>query len=116
MSGDNYRGRNVGAMGPGAVVHSVSFDQRTSLAEGGVDLGELARELNLVRSVARQQATDVEHDESVLNLGRAEESAKAGSQRQTFEYLKKAGAWAAKVAATAGAAIVAKVIESQLDI
>jgi len=111
MAGDKYTGKNVGAMGRGAKVEKVVFDQRSSELDTDVDLVQLAQELSSLRVEARKRATEPEHDEAVASLGRAEKAAQAGDRPAVADQLKQAGAWAGRVATAIGTSVAAKLIE-----
>ncbi|MGA8756525.1 MAG: hypothetical protein WB611_09355 [Stellaceae bacterium] len=116
MPGNTYTGTNVGAMGDNAEVETVTFNSIPSelLGLGAVDLTVLASELARLRPLARTVASEPEHDESIVALGKAESAAKDGDTNGALSWLRTAGGWASKVATDFSATLVAKLIEKQI--
>jgi hypothetical protein len=80
------------------------------------DLAELANELSRLRIAAKQEATKLEHDESIGALAGAEAAAKKGDETGVRQQLAKAGKWALDLATKIGTTIVVKAIEQSLSL
>lgn len=117
MSSDHYHNHGqAGAMGPNSRADGNTFIQQLTEASSSLDLPTLAAELATLRVVLRQQATEVEHDQSVVNVGAAESAAKNSDGPSALKHLKEAGKWALDVATKIGTTVASKAIEEALKI
>ena len=91
--GDKYIAGQVGAQGPGAHAHDMTFNQLWSQSGQSIDLQALATELNTLRRYLRQEAVEPEHDVAIGAIANAEVAAKEGNGPKTLEWLGKAGKW-----------------------
>lgn len=107
-------GGNQGAVGDNAKAEN--FTQISNQNLDSVNLNELAAELSQLRSKAREQATDVAHDTAVLEIGKAEEAAKAGESSKVMEHLKSAGSWALNLATDIGAKVAVEAIKKSIGL
>ncbi len=80
----------------------------------GLDLPELAKELEQLRMALRKEATDREHDAAVVAVGDAAEAAKQGNGSEVLDHLKKAGKWALDVATKIGVSIASDALKKSL--
>jgi hypothetical protein len=116
MTGDNYSAGQVGAMGPGAHAHNMTFQQVWNQIQGNVDLPALASELERLRLEMRKQATDAAHDVAIGSIAAAEVAARGGDGAKTLTRLKDAGGWALDVAKDIGVELASAVLQSALGI
>jgi len=80
-----------------------------------VDLEHLAEELRRLRSALREQSSNLEQDEAIVEIGRAEAAAVAGDTGALVRHLKSAGHWAFDVATKIGTSVAAAAINKALN-
>jgi hypothetical protein len=114
--GDNYEGQGVGAMGPNAHVHDVTFNQKwNSFAErNGDDPFRLAEELETLRLHLRKTATTRDEDAAVAEVGAAAAAAEKGDRAKALEHLSRAGKWAWSAATMIGTALAAAALKAAM--
>jgi uncharacterized protein YjbI with pentapeptide repeats len=103
--GDKYIAGQVGAQGPGAHAHDMTFNQLWSQSGQSIDLQALATELTTLRRHLRQEAVEPEHDVAIGAVAHAEVAAKEGNGPKTLEWLGKAGKWTLDNAAKIGVGV-----------
>jgi hypothetical protein len=116
VMGDKYVAGQAGAMGPNAHAHDITFNQMWNQLGGGIDLSELASELETLRATLKDQATAPDHDLAVGEVAAAEIAAKGGDGPKALEHLKKAGGWALGVATAIGTTVAAAAIKVALGV
>lgn len=91
---DQYNAQQAGIVGPNARVTNMTvFQNAWEGLNSSVDLPLLATELEQLRNVAKSRSTDIQHDEDLLNLRKAEEAAKEKDGSKVMEYLSKTSEW-----------------------
>jgi hypothetical protein len=105
-------GGNVGAAGDNAVAHD--FTQVSNQTLGAIDMSALATELARLRSEARKDATEPEHDIAVSDIAKAEQAAKEGQTSVVVQHLKSAGTWALDVATKIGTSVAVEAIKRSM--
>ena len=113
---DKYIAGQVGAQGPGAHAHDMTFDQIWNGAKGEIDLSALSKQLAELRSKLKEEATEPEHDISIGAIASAESSAKEGNGPKALEYLKMAGKWALDKASKIGLSVAAAALKVALGL
>ncbi len=76
----------------------------------------LAGELSVLLEALRKEATDTEHFISIGDVANAQQSVKQGNMAKAYEYLGKAGKWTLDVAQKAGTQVIAKIIQSAIEV
>lgn len=107
-------GGEQGAVGDG--VSANNFIQVTGKSIQEIDLDVLASELETLRTAARKDSTDLEHDLAMGNLAAAEAAAKQGNRSEVVKHLRNAGKWAFDTATAIGVAVAAEAIKTSLGI
>jgi len=119
-TGDTYKieGQKVqvGAFGPYAHAHDMTFTQIGSQIEKSVDLIQLADELAKLRQAMKKEATEAEHDIAVGEVTKAEQAAKKKDAPKVAEYLKSAGKWALDIAAKIGVPLAIEALKQATGI
>jgi uncharacterized protein YjbI with pentapeptide repeats len=85
--GDKYIAGQVGALGPSAHAHDMTFNQLWSQSGQSINLGALATELATLRQHLRQEAVEPEHDVALGAVANAEVAAKEGNGPKALEWL-----------------------------
>lgn len=113
--GDRYEiGGQAGAVGRNASSRDSSFHQINSSLE--LDLGALAKDLELLRVAMRRQAETPDNDLALAEVGQALVAAKKDDRTAALFHLHKAGQWALGVATTIGAPVAISAIKSALNL
>jgi uncharacterized protein (DUF1501 family) len=118
VMGDKYEAHGhaqVGAMGQGAKVKTVTFNSSQG-EKTEVDLAILLKELQSLRAEMRSQALTTDDDLAVVAVGQAISSAEEGDSSKMFEHLKSAGKWAMGLATSIGAGVAAGAIKLTLGL
>jgi hypothetical protein len=102
-------GGNQGAVGDQAEAHD--FTQVSNQTLGSIDMTVLASELSRLRTEARKEATEPEHDIAVSEIAKAEQAAKEGQGSKVMQHLKLAGNWALDVATKIGTGVALEAIK-----
>lgn len=113
---DKYSAEQVGAQGPGAHAHDMTFNQLWNQVNESIDLTSLAKELSQLRQEMRKIATDAEHDISIGSIAMAEAAAEAGDGPTALQHLAKAGKWALNAATNIGTGIAVAALKAALGI
>jgi hypothetical protein len=117
VSRDTYKAEQVGAMGPGARAHNMTFQQIWNQAQAsGVDLQQLAGDLARLRIAMRAEATSAEHDVAVGQIAAAESAASKGNGATAMEHLRSAGQWAFEVATNIGTGVATAALKLALGL
>jgi hypothetical protein len=114
-TGDTYKAKQAGAMGPGAQVNESTFIQNAG-NEIEINFSQLAPQLNTLRLAMKENATDADHDVAIAEVAKAEQAAKKSDKATVLEHLKAAGNWAAEIATKIGVSVASKAIESAMGI
>lgn len=113
VMGDRYAVQGqVGAMGPNANAHDITFNQIWNQTMSKVDLPTLAAELARLRVTLRTRAETPDEDRIVADVGQAELSAKAGDGPAALRHLRSAGKWALGVATSIGVGMAVAAIKA----
>lgn len=116
IMGDRYEAGQVGAQGPGAQAHNMTFQQVWIQCQGDIDLPQLAADLAKLRSAMKTEATSPEHDAAVGAVAAAETAAKKGDGPTAMQYLKAAGKWALDTATKIGTTVASAAIKASLGL
>lgn len=116
IMGDKYEAGQVGAQGPGAQAHNMTFQQVWLQCKGDIDLPQLAADLAKLRSAMKTEATSPEHDAAVGAVAAAETAAKKGDGATAMQHLKSAGKWALDTATKIGTAVASAAIKASLGL
>ena len=112
---DKYEAGQVGAQGPDAHAHDMTFNQLWNDCHKDVNLSVLANELELVRKKMASQAGDsVEAAVAGGEIAKAEIAAKQDDGPRVMRHLKSAGKWALDFATSVGSSLVAEVIKKSM--
>jgi hypothetical protein len=103
---------NADAIGVGDQATAISNASHEAASQ--LDLPKLAAELQQLRAALRKEATEREHDASVVAVGAAEQAAREGNGKAALEHLKKAGKWAFDVATKIGVSIASDALKTAL--
>lgn len=109
---DKYTAGQVGAQGPGAHAHDMTFNQIWNQTSEKINLFELVSELSELRRKLKEEATKPEHDISIGAIAAAEKSAKEENGPKTLEYLSKAGKWALDIATKIGVSVATEALKA----
>ena len=114
--GDSYTAGQVGAMGPGAQAHDMSFHQVSVQQLGHLDMRTLAVELASLRQGMKQIATEPDHDIAIGQIAAAETAAKKGDADTVLRHLKSAGKWSFDVATKIGVSVASEAIKKSMGL
>ncbi len=114
--GDKYSAGQVGAQGPGAHAHDMTFYQIWAQSQDSIDLGTLASELTSLRKHLRGKASDPEHDAAIGAVANAEIAAQAGDGPGALAWLAKAGKWALDNASKVGVGVATAALKAALGL
>lgn len=112
--GTNYFAQQVGAMGPNAHAHDMSFNQLWNEEGPKINLRELGRELVELRTAMRKVAKTTKHDIAVAEIAAAEQFTLKGAGPAAFSHLRNSGRWALTIARRHHLDVAASVIASSL--
>lgn len=116
VMGDKYEAKQVGAQGPNAYAHNMTFNQVLSENGGTVDLAKLASELEQLRTKLIPGASTPEEFIEIGAIASAEAEAKKGNGEKAVEALSKAGNWSLGVAEKIGVGLATAVIKTSLGL
>jgi hypothetical protein len=116
IMGDKYEAGQVGAQGPGAQAHNMTFQQVWNQGQGDIDLPHLAADLVKLRSAMKAEATLPEHDTAVGAVAAAETAAKQGDGPTVIQHLKSAGKWALDTATKIGTTVASAALKASLGL
>ncbi len=114
--GDRYTAGQVGAQGPGAHAHDMTFNQIWAQSQDRIDLGALAGDLASLRGHLRNEASAPEHDSAIGAVANAEIAAKAGDGPGALAWLAKAGQWAFDNASKIGVGVATAALKAALGV
>ncbi len=114
--GDRYSAGQVGAQGPGAHAHDMTFNQIWNQTRDAIDLDALAHDLAALRNHLRQTAQDPAQEAAVGAVAQAEIAAKEGDGPRALEALANAGKWAFDNATKIGVAVAAGALKLALSL
>ncbi|MET0268550.1 MAG: hypothetical protein ABW202_23395, partial [Duganella sp.] len=114
--GDTYTANQVGAQGPNAHAHDMTFKQTLAGTDRTVDLLTLAGELERLRTELATNAKTPEQYVEIGAIAAAEKEAKNGDVEKTHEALSKAGKWSLGIAEKIGVGLATAVIKNSLGL
>lgn len=115
--GDQYNiTGQAGAVGPSSKAENNTFNQVLQQAAANLDLPALAAELAILRKSLRAQATDFDHDQAIVSIGAAENSAMKQDGEGALKHLKSAGKWAFDMATEIGTSVAAQAIQKAIGL
>lgn len=115
--GDQYNiTGQAGAVGPSSKAENNTFNQVLQQAAANLDLPALAAELAILRKSLRAQATDFDHDQAIVSIGAAENSAMKQDGEGALKHLKFAGKWAFDMATEIGTSVAAQAIQKAIGL
>ncbi|MFI1782096.1 hypothetical protein [Streptomyces rubiginosohelvolus] len=113
--GDRYEvSGQAGAVGPNAHAQDNGFAQLRNEQGAKIDLGQLAAELQTLRTAMRGAAVTPEHDLSVGYVAQAQVAAEGGNESGALEHLKKSGQWTLGLAKQIGVHVAALAISHSI--
>lgn len=110
--GDKYEAGQVGAQGPHAHAHDMTFNQIWNQSKEKIDLPTLANELNALRSEMQKSAKGAEDFSEIGNVATAEIEAQKGDGPKALSFLAKAGKWTLSVAEKIGVGVATAAIKT----
>lgn len=116
VSRDTYSGGQVGAMGPHAHAHDISFEQVWIQSSKTIDLKKLREELERLRAAMKARAKSADEDAAVGAVAAAEGAARKGDGPGALQHLKNAGRWALDAATEIGTTVAAAAINKALGV
>ncbi len=118
IMGDQYNtsGGQIGAQGPNAHAHDMTFQQIWNRSKNQIDLVALASELARLQTAMENQAKQPSEKFAVGAVAAAAESAEQKDGPKVMEYLKTAGKWALSVAQEIGVHLAAEALKTSLGI
>ncbi len=115
--GDKYDiSGQVGAVGPRAHAHDLTFTQIWNQVENKLDLTALAKDLQRLHEVLERDATDPAKKLAAGAVAAAEQSARQKDGPKVIEYLKTAGTWALSVAEKIGVEVATVALKGALGL
>jgi hypothetical protein len=113
--GDTYNVGQAGAVGSGASASNMTFNQLLTQG-GGIDLKQLASELNQLQREMESRATEAEHNSAVDEVTQAAIAAERGDTSALRAHLERVGKWGLATANAIGTSLAAAAIKSALGI
>jgi len=110
--GDRYEAGQVGAQGPNAHAHDMTFNQIWNQTKGNIDLQALSKELKTLRDELQKSAKSAEEFAEIGVIASAEIEAQKGDGPQALSALAKAGKWALNVAEKIGIGVATTAIKT----
>jgi hypothetical protein len=110
--GDTYNAGQVGAMGPQAHAHDITFQQLWTSSCQQIDLEALAKELRRLILELKEVATEPEHQISIGNVEAAAQTAEKSQGPKTLQHLRNAGKWVLGVAEKVGVGLAVSVLKT----
>ncbi len=114
--GDRYEAGQVGAQGPNAHAHDMTFNQIWQQNKSTLDVGKLAEELSTLRNSMQEEANTAEEFADIGAVASAEIEAQKGDGPKALEALSKAGKWALGAAEKIGVTVATAAIKSTIGI
>jgi hypothetical protein len=116
VMGDKYIAGQVGAQGPGAYAHDMTFNQLWSELGSKINIKQLASELTQLRSALTKEASEPDHFVALGEVAAAEKAATADDGPTALQHLKKAGAWVWDVGTKVGIGVATAAAKTALGI
>ncbi|UCG54858.1 MAG: hypothetical protein JSV32_01170 [Dehalococcoidia bacterium] len=110
--GDKYEAGQVGAQGPYAHAHDMTFNQIWNQTKDNIDLPTLAKELNTLRDEMQKSAKDAEDYAEIGAIASAEIEAQKGDGPKALSVLARAGKWTLSVAEKIGVGVATAAIKA----
>jgi hypothetical protein len=107
----NVSGSQVGAVGPGAHVHDVTFQQQVHDVVTGIDATVLAEQLERLQAELAKQASERDHYAALVAVSDAAADAREGKTASAIARLAAAGRWVADIASNIGVSVAAEAIK-----
>jgi hypothetical protein len=116
IMGDQYNtsGGQIGAQGPNAHAHDMTFQQIWNQSANQIDFPALAGELSRLQTAMENIAKQPSEKFAAGAVAVAAESAQQKDGPKVIEYLKAAGKWALSVAQEIGVDLAADVLKTSL--
>jgi len=106
----------VGAVGPNANAHDITFNQLWNDTSNKIDLEALTEELPALRKSMKKESNAPEHDLAVGAVANAEIAAKNGDGPAVLKHLKTAGKWSLSCAEKIGTGVAVAALKTSLGI
>ncbi len=116
IMGDKFEAGQVGAQGPNAHAHDMTFNQIWQQNKEKVDLSTLNRELEKLRNTLQTSAETAEHYSEIGAIATAEIEANKGNGANALHALSKAGKWSLGVAEKIGVGVATAALKTALGI
>ena len=110
--GDRFEAGQVGAQGPNAHAHDMTFNQVWNQTKGGIDLPALSNELKILREELQKSAKSAEEFAEIGIIASAEIEAQNGDGPKALSALAKTGKWALNVAEKIGVGVASAAIKT----
>jgi hypothetical protein len=110
--GDKYEAGKVGAQGPHAHAHDMTFNQIWNQAKDKIDLPILAKELQAIRHEMQFSAKEAEDFAEIGTVAAAEIEAQKGDGSKALSLLAKTGKWTLGVAEKIGVGVATAAIKT----
>jgi DNA segregation ATPase FtsK/SpoIIIE-like protein len=110
--GDKYEAGQVGAQGPYAHAHDMTFNQIWNQAKGNIDLPNLSKELKSLREELQKSAKNAEDFAEIGAVADAEIEAQKGDGPKALSALAKVGKWTLGVAEKIGVGVATAAIKA----
>lgn len=114
--GDKYEAGQVGAQGPHAHAHDMTFNQIWNQKKDSIDLQTLAKELNALRLEMQKTAKEAEDFSEIGTVATAELEAQKGDGPKALSALAKAGKWTLGVAEKIGVGVATAALKTACGI
>lgn len=114
--GDKYEAGQVGAQGPNAHAHDMTFNQIWQQNKDRLDVSALNQELLALRNSMQSEAKTAEHFAEIGAVASAEIEAGKGNGAKALEALSKAGKWSLGVAEKIGVNVATAALKSAIGI
>lgn len=111
IMGDKYEAGQVGAQGPNAYAHNMTFNQIWNQAKGNIDLPTLSEQLKTLRETLQESAKSAEEFSEIGAIANAEIQAKKGNGPKALSELAKVGKWTLNVAEKIGIGVAIAAIK-----
>ena len=116
VMGDKYEAGQVGAQGPHAHAHDLTFNQIWNQAKDDIDLTVLTTELKLLRDEMQKSAKDANDYADIGKVASAEIEAQKGDGPKALGFLAKTGQWSLKIAEKIGVGVATAAIKTAFGI
>jgi hypothetical protein len=106
----NVSGSQVGAIGPGAHVHDVTFNQQVASIAAGIDAVVLAEQLERLQAELAKQASERDHYVALIAVSDAAADARQGRTSDALSKLAAVGRWVSDIASKIGVTVAVEAI------